>query len=237
MELSRLYGVSINELPEDRDMLKPLTEQEYRMDGVAIFDSGVELSPQWAGDMVREGWISRNWREAQGREGTVECNAGLRIAKNSGLILEIGAGPGGGFAPYILRADPDASIIISDMSPTVAQEWKKFLDKELDSPNWSCAAFDFCHIPFRDGYIGVVSDHGGIINAVTTASGPGDKGAALKEAYRVLEPGGVLMTAMGFVTKKTLAPCRSRRGGSCWRSGRISLSICTRRPCWRASGR
>lgn len=213
LELSRLYGVSINELLEDRDMLKPLTEQEYRMDGAAIFDSGVELSPQWAGDMIREGWISRNWREAQGREGTVECDAGRRIAESGGLILEIGTGPGGGFAPYILRADPDASIIISDISPTVAREWKKFLDKELDSPNLSCAAFDLCHIPFRDGCIGVVSDRGGIINAVTAAGGPGDKGAALKEAYRVLEPGGMLVTAMGFVTKETLAalPERARR--------------------------
>ena len=205
LELSHLYGVSINELLEDRDILKPLTDQRYRLDGAAIFDSAAELSPEWARDMIEEGWVSRSWREAKAKEKTVERDAGRYIAETGGLILETGAGPGGGFAPYILQADPDASVIISDMSPTVVREWKKFLDKELDSPNVSCAAFDFCRIPFRDGCIDVVSDHGGIGNAVTAAGATGDKGAALKEAYRVLKPGGVLVAAGGFITKETLA--------------------------------
>ena len=205
LELSHLYGVSINEMLEDRDILKALTDQEYRMDGAAIFDSGAELFPEWACDMIAERWIARNWREANAKEGAVELDVGCRIAETGGLILEIGAGPGGGFVPYILRADPDASIIISDMSPTVVREWKKLLDKEMDSPNLGYAAFDFCRIPFRDGCIDVVSDHAGIGNVVTAAGELGDKGAALKEAYRVLNPGGVLVTTVGFVTKETLA--------------------------------
>ncbi len=186
-------------------MLKPLTDQAYRMEGAAIFDSGAELFPEWARAMVEEGWVSRNWREANDKEGAPECDVGKRIAETGGLILEIGAGPGGGFAPYILRANPDASIIISDMSPTVVREWKKFLDKEVDSPNLSFAAFDFCRIPFRDECIDVVSDHAGIGNTVSPEGEIGDKGAALKEAYRVLKPGGTLVTTVGFITKETLA--------------------------------
>lgn len=205
LELSHLYGVSINDMLEDRDILKSLADREYRMDGAAIFDSGAELSPEWARDMIREGWIARNWREANAKEEAPEMDAGRRIAEAGGLILEIGAGPGGGFVPYILRANPDASVIISDMSPTVVQEWKKFLDKEVDSPNLSYAAFDFCRIPLRDGCIDVVSDHAGIGNAVTAAGVPGDKGAALKEAYRVLKPGGMLVTTVAFITRETLA--------------------------------
>ena len=205
LELSHLYGVSINALLEDTDILKPLTDQEYRMDGAAVFDSGAELSPEWAADIVEGKWIARNWREANAKARPVECDVGRRIAETGGLILEIGAGPGGGFAPYILRANPDASIIISDMSPTVVREWKKYLDKELDSPNLGYAAFDFCQLPFRDGCIDVVSDHGGIVNAVTATGKIGNKGAALREAYRVLKPDGLLVTTAGFVTKDTLA--------------------------------
>lgn len=56
---------------------------------------------------------------------------GKRIASCDGIILEIGAGPGGGYMPYILKANPDATVIISDLSPTVVHEWKLFLDNTV----------------------------------------------------------------------------------------------------------
>lgn len=205
LELSHLYGVSINELLEDRDIIKTLAVQNYKIEGVALFDSSAELHDEWAQDMVKEGWIARSWQTAKLPEKRGEQEIGQRIAERGGLVLELGAGPGGGFIPYTLQADPDASIIVSDMSPTVVQEWKKFLDNELDSPNLSYAAFDYCQIPFRDSCIDVVSDRGGIANAITAKYEPGDKGAALKETYRVLKPGGLFVTASGFVTKETLA--------------------------------
>lgn len=205
LELSHMYGISINELLEDRDIIKTLAVQDYKIEGVALFDSSAELHDEWANDMAKEGWIAQNWQMAKLPEKQGEQEIGQRIAERGGLILELGAGPGGGFVPYTLQADPDASIIVSDMSPTVVQEWKKFLDNELDSPNLSYAAFDYCQIPFRDSCIDVVSDRGGIANAITAKYEPGDKGAALKETYRVLKPGGLFVTASGFVTKETLA--------------------------------
>ena len=204
LELSHLYGVSINELLEDRDILKTLAVQGYKDKGAAMFDSAAEVHKEWARDMAREGWIARSWQAAKLPEKRGEQEIGRQIAEKGGLILELGAGPGGGFMPYILQADPDASMIVSDMSPTVVLEWKKFLDKELDSPNLSYAAFDYCQIPLRDSCIDIVSDYGGIANAITAKCEPGYKGAALKEAYRVLKPGGLLVTASGFVTRDTL---------------------------------
>lgn len=205
LELSHMYGVSINELLEDRDILKGIAATEYKMDGVALFDSCAELHKEWARDMTKEGWIAQNWLAAKSSNRQSKQEVGRYIAEKGGVILEVGAGPGGGFVPYILQADPDASIIISDMSPTVVREWKKFLDKELDSPNLCYAAFDYCHIPFRDNCVDIVSDRGGIANAITAECTPGDKGTALKEAYRVLKPGGLLVTTSGFVTKETFA--------------------------------
>lgn len=205
LELSHMYGVSINELLEDKDFLKAVAVQKYKSDGVALFGSCAEVHREWARDMVEEGWIARSWQAAKSPEKQIEHETGRRIAESGGLILELGAGPGGGFVPYILQVDPEASVIVSDMSPTVVREWKKFLDKELDSPRLSYAAFDYCHIPFKDCCIDVVSDYGGIANAMTASCEPGDKGAALKEAYRVLKPGGLLVTTSGFVTKETFA--------------------------------
>ena len=102
--------------------------------------------------------------------------------------------------PYVLKANPDAALIISDLSPTVVIEWKRFLDKELASPNINYAVFNFCDIPFADNSIDVVLDGGGIGNTED-----GDKGTALKEVYRVLKPDGLLVTSTGFVTKETFA--------------------------------
>ena len=60
-------------------------------------------------------------------------------------------------------------------------------------------------IPFRDSCIDVVTDHDGIANAITGKGELGNKGAALKEAYRVLKPEGLLVTTSCFVTKETFA--------------------------------
>lgn len=199
LELSHLYDVTINEMLEDRDLLFELTGTAVGRNGIAYFvpEQEREDSAEWAREIKECKWIKRNWEYAQSNV-TLRDEVGRKIASHDGIILEIGAGPGGGHMPSILKANPDATIIVSDLSPTVVSEWKAFLDKEIASPNLYYVAFDFCNMPFRDNCIDIVSDGGGIGNCI------GEKSKALKEAYRVLKPGGRLITSTGFVNKETL---------------------------------
>lgn len=195
-----MYNVPINEMLEEIDLLLKLTGQKTDRNGIAYFVPKQERdgNVRWADEIRNGSWIKRNWESAQA-ENSVMDEVGRRIASCEGVILEIGAGPGGGFMPYVLKENPDAAIIVSDLSPTVVSEWKSFLDKTINSPNLYYAVFDFCHMPFKDNSIDMISDNGGIGNC------EGDKAKALKEAYRVLKPGGRLITSTGFINKETLA--------------------------------
>ena len=185
---------------EDVDLLYELTGKETGRSGIAYFVTEQErdYNIEWANEIQSGKWIKRNWEYSRADNAYMD-GVGKQIASCDGIILEIGTGPGGGYMPYILKANPDATIIISDLSPTVVREWKSFLDKSLDSPNIYYAAFDFCDMPFKDNSIDIISDGGGIGNC------EGIKAKALKEAFRVLKPGGKLITSTGFVNKETLA--------------------------------
>ena len=219
LELSKLYGVSVNELLESTGLLARIASRSFKeKDGVVYFvpaETDLERV-QWERDMRTEGWIARNWHDAWGQPGgwadskygrnvigergrPSDLRIGRKIAEHGGVILDIGSGPGGGYMPFILQTDPSAQIIVSDLSHAVVEEWKHLLDQELDSPFLYYAALDFCDIPFKSCTVDVIADHGGIINCI------GDQSTALRECYRVLKPGGILVSLNGFVTKETLA--------------------------------
>lgn len=201
LALSHLYATTVNALLEDRDLLCELTGQPTPADGVACFapEEDAPIYRNWAQEIVRGDWVSRNWRAACEHPDLVRSRIGGHITSLGGLILETGCGPGGGFMPYILQHDPTASIILNDLSPTVVRQWRRLLERLLPSPNLYFASFDFTHMPFPDGCIDVISDGGGIGNTI------GSRAQALRECWRVLKPGGRLITSTGFVTQQTLA--------------------------------
>lgn len=201
LELSHLYHTSINQMLEDDNLIYDLTGKETDTDGITYFTSKSESEKnfEWAKEIKNGRWIKQNWEYAQNTSSSID-KVGKKIASLGGIIVEIGAGPGGGYMPYILKANPDSTIIISDISPTVVREWKSHLDKTFNSPNIHYAVFNFCHMPFEDNSIDIISDGGGIGNCEN-----GNKAKALQESYRVLKPGGILITSTGFVNKETLS--------------------------------
>ena len=58
----------------------------------------------WANKMISEEWIPQNWEECRLIQNNIKSKIGNKISERGGKILEIGAGPGGGFMPYILTA-------------------------------------------------------------------------------------------------------------------------------------
>ena len=211
LALSHIFGVTINELLEDADPITAMKLGEEFSGGIHYFRSheGIDDGIRAFSESVRrEGWIPINWKRAQEAAEHPFLPIGRRIAAEGGLILEIGAGPGGGFMPFVLRAAPNAHIIISDLCPGVVEEWKRLLDAKLGSPELAFAVCDFTELPFPDESFSVVADCGGVANCI------GDRQRALSEIHRVLKPDGVYVTYNGFVTRDTLdtipAPARER---------------------------
>ena len=159
-------------------------EVDYKDEYSKMIIEGQWIFHRWREDVERGGW-TRNEKEAE------------MIASHSGMILEICAGPGGGFAPATLMKDYNANIMISDLCPTVVSEWKNHFEKmDNPPPNIEYAAFNVCDMPFKDNSIDVVSGSAAIINV------EGDRDKALGEVYRVLKPGGLFVFDYIFVTEE-----------------------------------
>ena len=199
LELSKLYETPINDMLEESDWIEKLATRPFKMDEVACFVEEPAYNREWI-KVLREGnWIEKNWKDDISFLGKRKKEVLDMVLSCKGLVMEIVAGPGCGFMREILQVNPDVNAIITDLSPFVVKEWKRILDRELNSPSISYAAFNFCDIPLPDGCIDIITDGGGIFNTEE-----GTKEKALKEAYRVLKPGGVLITSVAFVNKETL---------------------------------
>jgi len=195
--LSKKFKISINEILEGKNILSSILNSELSEGEIPNFvDSNSLIDAEWEEDMVQHDWIKENWDYHK------NCNdfeeVAKRINKHGGIILELGTGPGGGIMPAILANNPEACIIISDISATVVNEWKKLFN-DGKFPNVHYAIVNNCMLPFKDNSIDVISTRGGIGNTL------GDEELAIKEVYRVLKKDGLFVCSEGFVTKETLS--------------------------------
>jgi SAM-dependent methyltransferase len=181
-------------------MFENYFNRKYEMIEFPYFVPKEELdyNIDYAQRKVDEKWMYYRWREDVERGGWKRYSAEAeKIVSHGGMILEICAGPGAGFAPAVLMNDYNAKIMISDLCPTVVREWYNHFSKmDNPPPNIEYAAFNLCDMPFLDNSIDVISGSAAIINI------EGNRDQALREIYRVLKPGGLFVFDYIYVTKE-----------------------------------
>ena len=181
-------------------MFEKLFNRPYEMIEFPYFVPKEELdyNLDYAKSIVEEQWVFYRWREDIERNGWKRFeNEADKIATHGGLILEICAGPGGGFAPAVLMKNYNSNIMISDLCPTIVREWYNHFNKmDNPPPNIEYATFNISDMPFVDNCIDVISGNAAIINI------EGDRDQALKEIFRVLKPGGLFVFDFIYVTEE-----------------------------------
>ncbi len=146
-----------------------------------------DVSPPVALEDMRKRWVPFNWKnEIEHASRFLRsdlCNALASVGSSGGLILEVGAGPGGGNLAPLLHRCPDASVIVNDISAAVLDAWREFLAGRETGKNACFAAFDARKTPIRSESVDAVSNSGGFVNIARGQQ-------AVREACRVLKPGG-----------------------------------------------
>jgi len=192
-------GVIVNDDWID-GVLKSKSGNIYKViDNVVAFVKDVETG--WSDEdlefLRKGGWIERNWEEHMRRTGRRDLwNSFCReIAESSGLILDVASGPGGGLVPCILYYNSNAYVLMNDIEYRILLMWREFLKKTDRGRYVGFLAADACRLPIRDNSLDIVVSAGGFSNI----SG---HDRALREAYRVLKPGGRLYMIEGGVLRE-----------------------------------
>ena len=190
--------------------MQELFNREYRDIGFPTFvpTDDERGAGEWREMILKGNWIPTIWnsivrlisddtKDPEGR--WIFLKVADIIHEHGGLVLEMCAGPAGGFAVPVLLKYPNTHVIINDISTTVVGEWQAHLATLPMYENVRFAAFDICDIPFKDNSLDVISSHCGFINI---EGDPGSHEKALKEIYRVLKPGGLYISDEVYVPKE-----------------------------------
>ena len=126
--------------------------------------------------------------------------ASKKIADEGKAFMDISSGTNMGLIPYIAKMNPKIPCLATDIYAHVMKCWRVYKDRNLADYNIHFASFDNYDIPLRDNSLDCVTSTFGI----TSSAPEGDSARAHKitigsekaisEVYRVLKPGGRLVT-------------------------------------------
>ena len=89
-------------------VLNTIANKPFKMiNGITYFvsENEVDYNIEYAELLISGNWIEKNWRSHFKYKSENKINVAKYILSMGGPILEIGAGSGGGFMPYILDED------------------------------------------------------------------------------------------------------------------------------------
>jgi len=170
----------------------PWTEDSWAEFDASQSSNGIDHTTQ----------INRQWHNGSQSEKFYPIQMKY-FSQIEGSILEIAAGPGGGFASTILKQNPNANVIFNDIGLWLLQEWQKLKDQTavkvyfgkehgehvFPKEIWKNAAFaqfDFNQPPFKAGSIDCVSSLVGLSNVVNWKHSVG-------VIHKLLKPNGLLV--------------------------------------------
>jgi len=103
--------------------------------------------------------------------------------ESSDTIIDIASGEEGGFIKGILHVNPEASVLMSDISYAPLRAWQLLFRRERLGQNVCFAVFDASDMPIKSNSVD-------IITCVLFTNTLECDGRALREIHRVLRPGG-----------------------------------------------
>jgi SAM-dependent methyltransferase len=142
-------------------------------------------------DGISKGWDSWSRKRSEAPEGPLKLYRDefpRRLSEVDGLVLEIGAGPGGGLAPGIVLANQDARVLLNDISIGILQLQREYLTRARIGPNVILAAWDATDRVLRPETVAAVSSAGGFSNINSWDP-------AVRAAFEALVPGGQVFMA------------------------------------------
>ncbi len=117
------------------------------------------------------------------------------IVSDNKHILEIACGPSGGLSPLILKQNPNAKILMNDLSFFILNQWN-LIKKKYDFHNLYFSLFDLTNSPLKDKTFDIITS----ILAFESTCNPSK---AIQESYRMLKQDGVLYSKNFEFTKNT----------------------------------
>ena len=113
------------------------------------------------------------------------------FAKHQAPFVDVACGPAMGLAPLILSEFPDVLCLATDACSLLIKLWRKYLKSCNSLYNINLAACSLMDLPFKSNSVDVVTSY---IGLGSTRDGESGKIKATSEVFRILKPGGVLIT-------------------------------------------
>ena len=179
-ELIRGQDPKIERLVRNSEEIGQVANGVVRLNGASNKFGQMEITA-----FRKQGWIPRNWKKRASLEavtGRAEfCDL---IADSSGTMMEIAIGPGGGFFPNILLRNPNAKLLLNDISIPVLEVWKELLDEAAPEADFTYFSFDFTKPVMKAESLDAVF-------GALPFSSTSDVNESVAQAYRSLRVGGI----------------------------------------------